>query len=92
MSGKFQFSTLQATYGVNGDYSDNDSTFNGIGVGIYAGVGGDVEINLLDGNGSLLFTAVPQGTFMQVPLFDKILENGTASTDLTVMYMKPPYR
>ena len=95
MSGKFQFSTLQATYAVNGDFSAADSTIDGYGIGIYAGVGGDVVIRVLGDNSEVTFTAVPQGTFMQVPMFDQVMGTGggkTSSTDLTIMYMKAPYR
>ena len=95
MSGKFQFSTLQATYAVNGDFSAADSTIDGYGIGIDAGVGGDVVIRVLGDNSEVTFTAVPQGTFMQVPMFDQVMGTGggkTSSTDLTIMYMKAPYR
>jgi len=95
MSGRFQFSTLQATYAVNGDFSAADSTIDGIGVGIYVGVAGDVVIRVLGDNSEITYTAVPQGTFMQVPLFDQVMGTGggkTSSTDLTISYMKAPYR
>lgn len=94
--GKFQFSTLQANAAVNGDFSSSDSTIDGLGIGIYVGVTGDVTIQIVganeDGPSSLLFTGVPQGTFMQVPLFKQVLADGTTSTDLTISYMKTPYR
>ena len=92
MSGKWQFSTLQANLAVNGDFSSADSTINGIGIGIYVGVAGDVEIDMLNNAGAVLYTAVPQGTFMQVPLFKQVSSGNTTSTDLTISYMKPPYR
>lgn len=87
----WQFSTLQANRAVRGDYSSVDSTFIGIGIGIYVGVSGDVEIDLHDVEESVIYTAVPQGTFMQVPLFKRISHGGTDASDLTVLYMSPPY-
>ena len=97
MAGKYQFSTLQANRAVNGDFSSAYSTIDGIGIGIYVGVSGDVEIDLLApgpdaGATSVVFTAVPQGTFMQVPLFEQVSSGSTTSTDLTIMYLAPPYR
>lgn len=95
--GKYQFSTLQANRAVQGDFSSSPSTIEGIGVGIYVGSAGDVEIRLWNpevdgGNVDVVYTAVPQGTFMQVPLFEQVIDTNTTAADLTLMYMAPPYR
>ena len=82
-------STLQANDGANGDYSSSGYAVPGIGIGIYVGVGGDVMIHTRKGT-DLLFTGVPQGTFMQVPMFDAIVASGTTASDLTVSYITFP--
>ena len=97
MAGKYQFRTLQANRAVQGDFSGADSTIGGIGIGIYVGgAAGNVEIDLLnpetDTPTSVVYTNVPQGTFMQVPLFSQVSEGGTTVDDLTIMFMAPPYR
>lgn len=94
--GQFQFNTLQANRADNGDFSSSDSTISGVGVGIYVGVAGDVTIQLFNpvpggGDVTALYTAVPQGTFMQVPLFKQVIAAGTTATDLTISYMAVPY-
>jgi hypothetical protein len=97
--GQFQFNTLQANRALNGDFSAADSTITGIGLGIYVGVSGDVTIQLYNpvpggGEVEVTYTAVPQGTFMQVPLFKQVMGTGggkTTATDLTISYMAPPY-
>lgn len=92
MGGAFSFSTLQATYAETKDCSALSVPYlvNGIGVGLYAGVGGDVEIVTLGGD-TAIFTAVPAGTFMQVPLFSYIGTN-TADSALTIMTTKAPFK
>lgn len=82
------YSTLQANRAMQGNYAGTTTIVPGTGVGIYTGVGGIVEI-LTHGGDTILYTAVPQGTFMQVPLFKAITSN-TDSTDLTVAYQQAP--
>lgn len=86
--GRWSFSTLQANHAMQGDYNAGIAV-PGIGLSIYTGVGGTVEI-VTKGGETIVYTAVPQGIFMQVPLFKEIGAN-TVSTDLTIAYLAPPY-
>lgn len=86
--GGITFSTMQANLGMQGNYSAG-AEVPGLGLGIYVGSAGDVEI-LTKGGSTVLYTSVPQGTFMQLPLFTAIGSN-TTSTDLAVAYAKPPW-
>lgn len=83
-----RLSTIQANRGVDGDFSSSDSTITGYGVGIYVGAAGDVSI-MTRGGDTVTYTAVPAGTFMQVPLFRQVLAAGTTSTDLSIAYYDP---
>lgn len=89
MGNRITFSTLQANFASQGNYSAGLADVGGLGVGIYVGVAGDVEI-IPKNSAAVLYTAVPQGTFMQVPLFTGIGSN-TTSTDLTLAVIKTPY-
>ena len=80
--------TIQANRDLTGVFSSANSTITGIGVGIYVGVAGDVSI-LTRGGDTAVYTAVPQGTFMQVPLFKQVLAAGTTSTNLSIAYYDP---
>lgn len=77
--------TLQANRAEQGDFSSSDSTFQGLGLGIYVGAVGNVQIVTLGGD-TAVYTAVPAGTFMQVPNFVKVTAAGTTSTDLNISY------
>lgn len=85
----FTFNTLQANRGMQGNYTAG-TTIPGIGVGIYTGTTGDVEIETVGGD-TVLYTGVPQGIFLQVPLFSAIGSNTTA-TDLSISYVAPPFK
>ena len=88
MSDRLIHGALQANDGTRGDYSSSNFVVPGIGVGIYVGgTAGDVSILTKKGT-TLLFTAVPQGTHMQVPLFTEIVASGTGVDDLTVSFLR----
>jgi hypothetical protein len=88
MSNKRTLSTNQGLSAVNGNYAITGLEVQGIGLGIYVGVAGDVEITPLHGPADVTYTAVPQGTFMQVPNFSHIVAGGTTATDLTITYRR----
>jgi len=81
---------LQANRAHQGDLTGGYD-IPGIGVGIYVGSAGNVAIETLGGD-SVVYTAVPQGTFMQVPLFKAITATTTTAADLTVSYLATPYK
>ena len=88
MSNRMGRSTLQGTHTYSGDLRAGQ-LIDGIGIGIYTSDGGTVEI-LTKGGSTATYLSVPAGTFMQVPLFQSITSNTTA-TDLVVTYIRPPY-
>lgn len=85
---RLNFTTMQANHGMQGNYSAGIAV-PGIGVGIYVGSAGDVELVTKSGD-TVLYSAVPQGSFMQVPLFESLTSN-TTSTDLSIAYISPPW-
>jgi hypothetical protein len=89
---KKQFSTLQANHATQGDFSSTGYDVPGLGVSIYVGgAAADIEIITVGGD-TVLYTSVPQGTFMQTPLFSEISATNTTQTDMVVSYLAPPYR
>jgi len=81
-------STLQGTHTYSGDLSAGQ-VIAGLGIGIYTGDGGTVEITTKGGS-TATYTNVPAGSFMQVPLFTAITSNTTAA-EIVATYIKSPY-
>jgi hypothetical protein len=80
--------TMQANDGVQGNYSATDYDVPGVGVGIYNGAAaGDVAIETVKGT-TVVFKSVPAGTFMQVPLFKRVVNASTTATDITISFIR----
>jgi len=65
----------------------NDSTdLTDTGAALYVGTGGDVAVHMADGSDvSVVFSSVPDGTFLPI-LVDRVLSTNTTASNILALY------